>query len=128
MAQVSIAEAARLTGKSRRTIERHLESGKLSFTQNVAGARQIETSELTRAYGSLSLLVAAHDVTTCQPVTQGVDAPDKTELRQRLAVLEAENKLLRERIDDKDKHIANIMGLLEHKKSSRPAWWQIWKD
>lgn len=128
MAQVSIAEAARLTGKSRRTIERHLESGKLSFTQNVAGVRQVETSELTRAYGNLSLLVAAHDVTTCQPVTQGVDAPDTTELRQRLAVLEAENKLLRERIDDKDKHIANIMGLLEHKKSSRPAWWQIWKD
>lgn len=127
MAQVSIAEAARLTGKSRRTIERHFESGKLSFTLNVAGVRQVEISELTRVYGSLSQTVARHVVATCQTVSHDTVAPDTTEIRQRLAVLEAENKLLRERIEDKDKHIANIMGLLEHKKPSPSSWWQIWK-
>ena len=127
MAQVSIAEAARLTGKNRRTIERHFESGKLSFTLNVAGARQVEISELTRVYGNLSQTVARHVVATCQTSSQDTVAPDTTEIRQRLAVLEAENKLLRERIEDKDKHIENIMGLLEHKKPSHSSWWQIWK-
>lgn len=127
MAQVSIAEAARLTGKSRRTIERHLESGKLSFSHNVANMRQIETSELARVYGAFPKADAGHDNDTCQAVSYDVAALGATELSLRLAVLEAENKLLRERIEDKDKHIANIMGLLEHKKTSSPSWWQIWK-
>jgi len=45
MAVVSISEAARLTGKSRRTIQRHIGAGKLS---KVAGCDSIDTSELIR--------------------------------------------------------------------------------
>lgn len=130
MAQVSIAEAARLTGKNRRTIERHLECGKLSFSVSVAGLRQIETSELARVYGNLSKTVAPPVNDTCQTGPQSVAAPDATDLALRLAVLEAENKLLRERIEDKDRHIAHIIGLLEHKSATQPQQpprWKFWK-
>lgn len=50
MAIVSISEAARLTGKTRATIHRHINTGKLSKTKNDTGSIGIDTSELIRVY------------------------------------------------------------------------------
>jgi len=130
MAKVSIAEAARLTGKNRRTIERHLECGKLSFSRNVSNLRQIETSELARVYGDLLKPVAPPVNDACQTRPQAPAAPDTAQLALRIAVLEAENKLLRERIEDKDRLIAPLIGLLEHKNATQPQQhprWKFWK-
>jgi len=51
MAVVSISEAARLTGKSRKTIQRYVADGRLSVSQDVAGKPAIDTSELIRVFG-----------------------------------------------------------------------------
>lgn len=51
MAKVTIAQAADMTGKSKSTIQRALKSGRLSYTIDDAGEREIDTSELERVYG-----------------------------------------------------------------------------
>ena len=50
---VHIQEAAKLAGKSRKTLYRHIASGKLSVTRHSEGVTQVETSELLRVYGAL---------------------------------------------------------------------------
>lgn len=48
VAHVSIEQAAKLTGKHRSTITRHIKSGKVSKTD-----KGIDTAELIRVYGEL---------------------------------------------------------------------------
>lgn len=54
MSRHSVTEAAKLAGVTRRTIYRHLKSGKLSATVTDGDNTEIETSELLRVYGALS--------------------------------------------------------------------------
>lgn len=49
MAIVSISEASRLTGKTRATIHRHINTGKISKTKDDTGATGIDISELIRS-------------------------------------------------------------------------------
>ncbi|OYQ73231.1 hypothetical protein B9T21_09655 [Wohlfahrtiimonas chitiniclastica] len=50
MAIVSISEASRLTGKTRATIHRHINTGKLSKAKDDTGIVGIDISELIRVY------------------------------------------------------------------------------
>lgn len=139
MASVSIAEAARLSGRDRRTIERYLQNGKLSSTTTPTGGRSIDVSELVRVFGQLSLSAAPDSEGQSRGVSQSAPQPDNAaelaEMRQRLAVAEVENAQLRERLQDKDKHIEHIaqaMRLLEHKPGAAAAqaprrWWPFGK-
>ena len=125
MSLVSITEAARLTGKSRRTIQRYVATGKLSMSQSDATGKSIDTSELIRVFGD-SLKTDIDDdtpsnVTMSRSVTTKNDAPDieKELLKQELA-------LLKERLKDKDAHIDSLqkaMLLIELKlpKDTEPA-------
>lgn len=51
MAKVGAQRAAELTGKSKSTIQRAMNSGKLSFELDPNGRRVIDVSELERAFG-----------------------------------------------------------------------------
>lgn len=62
---VSISEAARLTGKSRRTLHRHIDAGRISRSHTPSGEQGIEISELIRVYGELKT----------QPVTSRQNEP-----------------------------------------------------
>lgn len=53
MAKLNISQAAKVSGKSRSTIQRHIKSGKLSVSQNAAGETEVDTSELLRIFGEL---------------------------------------------------------------------------
>jgi len=53
MAAITISEAANLTGKSIKTIYRHIKNGKLSSIQNENNIKTIDISELIRVYGEL---------------------------------------------------------------------------
>lgn len=52
MALVSISEAARLTGKSRTTVQSYIKQGKLTKCTDNNGASKLDTSELLRVFGS----------------------------------------------------------------------------
>lgn len=66
MACHTLSESARLTGKSRRTIQRYVKSGKLSAKNDVNGNPSIDTSELIRVFGELS---HPEDTALSHPVT-----------------------------------------------------------
>uniref|UniRef100_UPI001F4A3A54 helix-turn-helix transcriptional regulator n=1 Tax=Klebsiella pneumoniae TaxID=573 RepID=UPI001F4A3A54 len=51
MARVSIREAARLTGKSRTTLQRLIKAGDLSTCSGERNAKMVDTSELLRVVG-----------------------------------------------------------------------------
>ncbi len=50
MAQLTIADAAKRTGKSKTTIWRSVKSGRISATQDAAAQYQIDEAELARAF------------------------------------------------------------------------------
>ena len=54
MAIVSVTEASKLVGKTRKTIQRYISIGKLSKTIGSDGKEGIDTSELLRVFGELS--------------------------------------------------------------------------
>ena len=128
MAIVSVSEAARLVGKSRRTIQRDIAAGKLSKCDN---GKKLDTSELIRVYGSL--LNAPNDADKNAHMTQDVAPnipPDVAEMRIRLATLEAENAALK----DHSGSLKQAMLLLEHKEqqtstktTQQRKWWQFFK-
>ena len=120
MAIVSVSEAARLVGKSRRTIQRDIAAGKLSKCDN---GKKLDTSELIRVYGSL--LNAPNDADKNAHMTQDV-APH---MRIRLATLEAENAALKDHLGS----LKQAILLLEYKEhqateaTKQRKWWQFFK-
>lgn len=107
MSLVSITEAARLTGKSRRTIQRYVATGKLSLSQGDTTEKSIDTSELIRVFGNSLKADTGDDtpknVTMSHNITTKNDTTDieKELLKQELA-------LLKERLKDKDAHIDSL--------------------
>ena len=63
MAIVSISEAAKLTGKNRRTLQRHIVAGRLTKTYSATGEEGIDISELIRVYGELNRPPPPHSTT-----------------------------------------------------------------
>ena len=128
MAIVSVSEAARLVGKSRRTIQRDIAAGKLSKCDN---GKKLDTSELIRVYGSL--LNAPNDADKNAHMTQDVAPnipPNVAEMRIRLAALEAENAALKDHLGS----LKQAMLLLEHEEqqtstetTQQRKWWQFFK-
>lgn len=53
MAWHTLKEATELTGRSRRSLYRDINSGRVSSEVGIDGLRRFETSELMRAYGAL---------------------------------------------------------------------------
>ena len=51
MPHLTVAEAARATGKDRSTIHRHVKDGRLSADKDALGRVVIDTSELLRVFG-----------------------------------------------------------------------------
>lgn len=122
MATVSISEAARLARVSRKTIQRHISSGKLSATLSQGAdtsLRQVEISELMRVYGQLDAPVPA----TSAPQVPSLSAPNDA-LAQ---VVEAQKEtidLLKRNVDEltieKRELRAQVAGLLEYRKPEKP--------
>jgi hypothetical protein len=124
MALVSIAEAAKLVGKSRKTLYNATQSGRVSFTQDETGAKLVDTSELIRVYGKL---LHKGDSVSSVKITHGETPNETVVTAAKMAALEAENFQLKERLADKEKNLEDLRStvrLLEHKQAR--SWWKIW--
>ena len=116
MALLTIAQAARTAGVARSTIYAHLRAGKLSATRTPTGERRIDTSELTRVYGSVRHTTQS-DVVSPTPL-------DIALLQARIEALEAQNRLLRDEVQTGREEKAKLLDvisqeLLEGPKSKR---------
>ena len=103
MAKVSLSEAARLTGKSRVTIHRHIEKGKLTKEKDGLGNPVLDVSELERVYGALQQHEQPQKVQQDDAVLQLAPPPLQAEnqvLRDRLAQIEAERSREREQFTE----------------------------
>lgn len=118
MAKVSVSEAAKLTGKSAKTIYRHIDTGKLSSSQNDNGSKSIDISELQRVYGNIK--ISNENVMDSQ--VSETESQFDIQMRQ---LLQQENEMLKKLLDEKENHIASLkqaMLLLEHKEHKNISW------
>lgn len=136
MALVSVSQAARLAGISRQHLYRkYIKPGEISVQRDDKGDPVIDTSELLRVFGRL-VGDSPGDDNELQEET-----PEKTmgdngllvELQAKLQVLEAENRGLRERLEDKDRNLDDMRQALRLLEDMRPReapekpWWKrIW--
>lgn len=116
MAKHSISEAAKLTGKARSTLHRHIKDGKLSKELDADGQPVIDTAELVRVYGPL----LSQDRRTDDAVGQQATPPSNSVLQARIeALLEAQIEQLRK---ERAEQIDQLRADLEDARKERDDW------
>jgi len=120
MAKHTISEAARLSGKSRSTIHRHIKDGKITKTISDDGSPLIDTAELHRAYGDLSHMSHAETAPVKHPDTATPDTRN-TYLEAELEHLRAERDALRDERDRWCAQAERLTTLLTHEKAGVPS-------
>jgi hypothetical protein len=100
MTQLSLGEAAKLSGRNKTTIFRAMKSGKLSYSVNGAGERRIAVAELERVFPP-----ATEKATAGNP-------PQQALLAAQIAQLEDTNADLRRRLDDSERERREGQGRL----------------
>ena len=107
----TLAQSIKLTGRSRRSLYRDMDAGRVSYRVRLDGRRELETSELIRAYGHLTGLARE----TVPEVAQA-DTPDGTPSAEPMSALLEELRLLREEVAG----LRAELRLLEHKPQLPP--------
>lgn len=139
MSLVSVSQAARLAGISRQHLYRkYIKPGEISVQRDGKGDPVIDTSELLRVFGRLVGDTHGDDngLQKATPAKTNGDNVLLAELQAKLQVLEAENRSLRERLEDKDRNLEDIRQALRLLEDMRPKevprvkekpWWKrIW--
>jgi len=122
---VSITKASKLTGKSVRTIQRHLSNGKLSFVMTQNDTKGIDTSELIRVYGHIASnndtqTMTRHDARQNIPDDTPNNEPFKHQIELLKLELEGEKKLSNERLQTIDT-LKTALKLLEYRQEKTEA-------
>ena len=130
---VSISEAARLTGKNRRTLHRHIEAGRLSVSHDATGAPQVEIVALLRVYGPLKHAPVSQPAPEAQSEAVSQEATFSNEVVPQvphsdtleLVTLRAEVDKLQALLEAKDQHIAShdraLLAIDHTNKTAHPA-------
>jgi predicted DNA-binding transcriptional regulator AlpA len=109
--EFTLPECVQVTGKSLKTIYRHVQSGKLSTSQNSLNQKVVNLSELLRVYGSLRPINLENDISkNSQVPTHETETVQK--LRTEIVQKNAEIDILKSKIEQKDEIL-----LLTHQKA-----------
>jgi hypothetical protein len=111
MAKVGAQRAAELTGRSKSTIQRAMNSGKLSFEIDANDRRIIDVSELDRVFGLLAQngnaasagngnAPSQQETTSQAELQRAADLLDIERLKMRVRMLEDQLETTREQLDD----------------------------
>ena len=109
MAKVGAQRAAELTGKSKSTIQRSMNTGKISFDLDANGRRVIDVSELERAYGLKQ-----------KGGSSSNSASVEQELQKASSMLEVERMQMRIKMLEEQLHMANEQ--IADLKEQRDKW------
>ena len=139
----SLSEAARLTGKSRTTIQRAIKSGKLSAPKDEDGNYSIDPAELHRVYPIKSMSAgethSAPEHGTLRNSDETGGAPPEIKVLQ--AELKASQQMveergrtiddLRTRLDDSERRVTALLSDMRPTASEQPverrgAHWGYW--
>jgi excisionase family DNA binding protein len=110
MSLLSITEAAHAVGVSRRTIQRSIQSGRLSAATTATGERAIDTTELLRIFGPLRHTPSDMPASMSQPVATN-DAPDDA-----LTMLV---EVLQDQLQQAQQEKARLLAMLEAEQQAR---------
>lgn len=117
MTRVGATEAAKLTGKSRVTIQRAMKSGKISCEKDENGHRVVDVSELERVFG-LKQQAALHSAT--DDATRSAENPlDNSAVKQVLEAKEEVIDQLRKELEKTEAEKNRIWGLLEDRRTDK---------
>ena len=97
MAKVGAQRAAILTGKSKSTIQRAMNGGKLSFELDQNKRRVIDVSELERVFGIKQQTPDAPEQTDTKEIS---DAVEKERMKMQIKMLEQQLMVSDERLTD----------------------------
>ena len=107
MAKVGAQRAAELTGRSKSTVQRAMNSGKLSFEIDANGRRLIDASELDRVFGLLpqgassgNASAAMQETSSASELQRAADMLEIERLKMRVRGLEDQLELTREQLED----------------------------
>lgn len=106
MAKVGAQRAAELTGRSKSTIQRAMNSGKLSFEIDANDRRIIDVSELDRVFGLLPQQngnangAASQESTSQAELQRAADMLEIERLKMRVRMLEDQLETTREQLED----------------------------
>lgn len=105
MAKVGAQRAAELTGRSKSTIQRAMNSGKLSFEIDGNGRRLIDASELDRVFGLLPQsnggnAPSQQETTSQAELQRAADMLEIERLKMRVRALEEQLDITREQLED----------------------------
>ena len=91
MYDLSFKDAIKLTGKTKRTIQRYLSSGKLTYVDSPNGSKLFNRLELLEAVGAVTPVTSD----TSHPIVTPIDNSELIELaREQLAATKLNNELL----------------------------------
>lgn len=110
----TLPEAIKLTGRSRRSLYRDMDAGRVSYRVGTDGRRELETSELMRAYGALAQVAQPE----AQPVAHSGTADGTPPDAMAEAIAAAVAKAVAEAVEPLRKEIEQLretMLLIEHK-------------
>ena len=120
MPELSLSQAAKLTGKSKSTINRAVKTGKLSATRNDDGSYSIDPAELSRAFG----------LEPDDSAKRSDAERDGTRLIERIEALETmlnrEREISADLKEDRDRWRQQATALLTDQRSSTTTsfkWW-----
>ncbi len=106
MAKVGAQRAAELTGRSKSTVQRSMNSGKLSFEIDSNGRRLIDVSELDRVFGLLpqgagtATGSAAQETSSQTELQRAADMLEIERLKMRVRGLEEQLEIVRDQLED----------------------------
>lgn len=120
MTELSLSQAAKLTSKSKSTINRAIKTGKLSATRHEDGSYSIDPAELSRAF----------DMEPPGDAKRSGAEPDGTRLLERIEALEAmlnrEREISADLKEDRDRWRQQATAFLTDQRSTAPTgvrWW-----
>lgn len=124
MPELSLSQAAKLTGKSKSTINRAIKTGKISATRHDDGSYSIDPSELSRSF----------NMEPTDSSKRSDAQPDGTRLLERIEALEAmlsrEREISADLKEDRDRWRQQATALLTDQRSAAAAtarWWRWWR-
>lgn len=117
MSIVSISEASRLVNRCRQTIYKHIRQGKLSTSICVDGSKGLDTSELIRVYGVLTVNKATSvDINNNKQQTTNVTVDTVNVNSSKLIELEKEIALARLKIEQQEKELHYKQTIIDNKQ------------
>ena len=114
MSLLSITEAAHVAGVSRRTIQRSIQSGRLSTATTTTGERAIDTTELLRVFGPLRHAPSDTPASMSQHVATN-DAPNDAPNDTMTMLVE----VLRDQLQQAQQEKAHLLAMLEAEQQAR---------